>query len=61
MKLRHTAALALVGWYLMMPPYPKVDEPLNKWSISKAFKTAQDCNAEKQRRAEENSKILKAN
>jgi hypothetical protein len=29
MNLRHTAALALVGWYLMMPPVrePKHDEP----------------------------------
>lgn len=37
MKLRHAAALALVGWYLMMPPtsrdYPmgKVDAPLTEW------------------------------
>jgi len=26
MKLRHTAALALVGWYLMMPPL--VEKPV---------------------------------
>ena len=37
MKLHHAAALALVGWYLMMPPtgrdYPmgNVDAPLNQW------------------------------
>ena len=37
MKPRHAAALALVGWYLMMPPtgrdYPmgNVDAPLTQW------------------------------
>ncbi len=37
MKFRHTIALALVGWYLMMPPtgrdYPmgSEDAPLNQW------------------------------
>lgn len=37
MKPRHTAALALVGWYLMLPPtgrdYPtgNVDAPLTQW------------------------------
>jgi hypothetical protein len=38
MKRRHAAALALVGWYLMVPPtgrdYPmgNVDAPLSQWS-----------------------------
>jgi hypothetical protein len=37
MKLRHAAELALVGWYLMMPPtsrdYPQgnLDAPLTQW------------------------------
>jgi len=37
MKFCHAAALALVGWYLMMPPtsrdYPqgKIDAPLAEW------------------------------
>jgi hypothetical protein len=37
MNLRHAAALALVGWYLMMPPTGRdysmgnVDAPLSQW------------------------------
>lgn len=37
MKPRHAAAIALVGWYLMMPPtgrdYPmgNLDAPLSQW------------------------------
>ena len=27
MKFRHAAALALVGWYLMMPPTPLLNKP----------------------------------
>jgi hypothetical protein len=40
-KPRHAAALALVGWYLMVPPFSKIDQwghphadpgaPLAKW------------------------------
>ena len=47
MNLRHTAALALVGWYLMLPPIKEnkaacvplqvVDAPLNEWEISQSF------------------------
>jgi hypothetical protein len=41
MKLRHAAALALVGWYLMAPPMsswpgtPWIDPnaPLSKWQF----------------------------
>jgi hypothetical protein len=37
MKLRHAAALALVGWYLMTPPIgddlrPEIGAPLYEWS-----------------------------
>lgn len=38
MKFRHAAALALVGWYLIMPPtsrdYPmgNADAPLSDWA-----------------------------
>ena len=37
MSIRHAAALAIVGWYMMMPPtgrdYPmgNVDAPLTQW------------------------------
>lgn len=37
MKLRHAAALALMGWYLMVPPFSRVTHriltsaPVSKW------------------------------
>jgi hypothetical protein len=45
---RHVTALALVGWYLMIPPStlpPGVayKEPLRKWRIVQGFDTADDC------------------
>jgi hypothetical protein len=37
MKPRHAAALALVGWYLMLPPFNgksvDADAPLSKWTV----------------------------
>jgi hypothetical protein len=37
MRLRHAAALALMGWYLMIPPPgphgPNVAVPLSQWSF----------------------------
>jgi hypothetical protein len=59
MNLRHVAALALVGWILMVPPmeadtvppghYQKltgVDRkaPLSRWGLYAPSKTASDCN-----------------
>lgn len=49
MKLRHAAALALVSWYLMIPPSAlpsgvAYKEPLSKWQIVRGFDTADDCN-----------------
>jgi hypothetical protein len=49
-KPRHAAALALVGWYLMVPP-PVIhssvpvdtDAPLSKWGIFSAHDSAADC------------------
>ena len=51
MKPRHAAALALVGWYLMLPPInswpgtPWIDRnaPLSKWTMQAAFNSAHDC------------------
>jgi hypothetical protein len=49
MKLRHAAALALVGWYLMVPPaspnYPEsmtIDTaaPLSQWLVVPSFRTS---------------------
>ena len=57
MNPRPAAALALVGWYLMMPPLrehpkasalptPDYQEPLSKWSVEDTFDTAQECKDE---------------
>ena len=51
MKLPHSAALALVGWYLMTPPFQAgalmSDAPLSAWSQADAFDTASACNVPK--------------
>lgn len=58
MNSRHAAALALVGWYLMMPPFIKVapgpgdpsrdkvpdsDAPLTKWFWAGSFNSVDAC------------------
>ena len=43
MTLRHAPALALVGWYLMMPPWGKLNAPLSEWVIYQAFDSAEVC------------------
>jgi hypothetical protein len=53
MKPRHAAALALVGWYLMAPPYVRVPgtqtfrldftAPLASWHAIQSFDTAEEC------------------
>jgi hypothetical protein len=53
MKLRHAAALALVGWYLMMAPTfrnPQTDSftvdlnaPLSTWEFVASYYSAADC------------------
>jgi len=52
MNPRHAAALALVGWYLMMPPLGggKVDAtaPLRRWRQFNAFDSAHACEQYKQ-------------
>ena len=47
MNLRHAAALALVGWYLIVPPatgdsFDK-NAPVSKWRQPAAFDSAADC------------------
>ena len=61
MKLRHAAALALVGWYLLIPPVfspmgsnPRssndLSAPLNRWDIwGNAFDSEVSCRKEKER------------
>ena len=48
--LRHAAALALVGWYLMVPPprdhktgLPDFQAALTDWSVEQSFNTADEC------------------
>jgi len=40
MNIRHAAALALVGWYLLMPPWGTTDwntsAPLTEWNVGGA-------------------------
>ena len=53
MNPRHAAALALVGWYFIMPPTrtsPKgivnmdIKAPLSRWQIVGRFDSTKDCN-----------------
>ena len=58
MSFRHLAWLALVGWYLMLPPMGSVEsrrnpstgfyvaystQPLNTWEIAGSYATAAEC------------------
>jgi hypothetical protein len=50
MKLRHAAALALVGWYLMLPPRRSgslnsfdANAPLSQWSVYRSYDSDGDC------------------
>ena len=48
MKLGHAAALALVGWYLMMPPWAGDDkrlpyDPLSNWILLDTFDSQFAC------------------
>ena len=49
MKLRHAAALAAVGWYLMVPPRENDNSaklrivPLGEWVYVDSFDTAKEC------------------
>jgi hypothetical protein len=33
MNLRHAAALALVGWYMITPPFANASAPVAKWGF----------------------------
>ena len=52
MNLRHAAALALVGWCLMVAPRDSdflfvTSVPVSKWVIVQSFDAAKDCEAER--------------
>ena len=69
MKLRHPAALVLVGWYLMVPPFLKdqsgaltqsdASAPLKKWEVLESFNSAAACEEEKARKPSQESKAIK--
>lgn len=55
MNLRHAAALALVGWYFIVPPFQgsnpessraDVNAPLSQWQIWSGYDSAKQCNEE---------------
>jgi hypothetical protein len=52
MNLRHAPALALVGWYLMMPPpygsktNPRT-APLRQWTVFGRYDSARECSDER--------------
>jgi hypothetical protein len=50
MKLRHTAALVFVGWYLLMPTSLKTTPKGNIWGPHRrlTFDTNRQCNGYKQ-------------
>jgi hypothetical protein len=63
MNPRHAAALALVGWYLMVPPVTsdgrtQKDAPLSRWYIASNFETKEEC--EQVRQASSGSAICVA-
>lgn len=52
MKLRHAAAVALVGWYLLVPPlainerFPPVfhfEQPISRWTVRGTYKSERRC------------------
>ncbi|MGO9454922.1 MAG: hypothetical protein ACLQDV_28315 [Candidatus Binataceae bacterium] len=51
MKLRHAATLALVGWYLVVPPlnngYPNMRARFSQWETVRSFYTVDDCEISK--------------
>ena len=51
-QLHHAAALALLGWYLLVPPFDLdkavVDDaaPLSRWTIKDSFSSVDECRAQ---------------
>jgi len=46
-KLRHAAAFALAGWYLMLPPLEKPNAPLSQWKILARVDSEAECQGER--------------
>ena len=65
MKLPHAAALAVIGWYLMVPPVQDKDgvqynAPIAKWGIQHVFDSAMECDVAMQRWRSRASKVWDA-
>ena len=64
MKPRHAAALALVGWYLMVPPFSAKDvlynTPLSRWQPVEKYSTLAECEEGKQTAVREFAAFLDA-
>src|SRR5437870_1187739 len=43
MNLRRAAALALVGWYMMIPPSLDKHVALRQWELVASYESASDC------------------
>jgi hypothetical protein len=43
----HAAALALVGWYLMVPRFAAVHAPLSKWDTVRVLDSAKQCQSDR--------------
>ncbi|HUY19059.1 MAG TPA: hypothetical protein VMV15_07520 [Candidatus Binataceae bacterium] len=54
MNIRHTATLALVGWYLMAPPFTgrtweiETNAPLKSWNTIKSYDNARSCDFDRE-------------
>ncbi len=54
MNPRHAAAIALVGWYLIVPPYsknlkaPDTKKPFFEWAYAGEFDSAEQCESARQ-------------
>jgi hypothetical protein len=62
MTIRHAAALALAGWYLMIPPaHAYSNAPLNRWEIVNSFDTAAGCQMNRSEFIQDGTRRMKAN
>jgi hypothetical protein len=62
MKPRHASALALVGWYLMVPPFSAKevfpDKPLSDWQPADIYSTRTECEEGKRDTVQEMTAFL---
>ena len=62
MNLRHVAALALVGWYLMVPPFSAKgvsdDRPLSNWQPVDSYGTLAECEAGKRETVQQMTQLF---